>query len=75
MGRPMKYTVPERLDRLFSSKKAKEGDVIKRLRHQLLKYIPLEDLKNEVEKRDFHLAIVGEYVIITCFPGEIRFIT
>lgn len=71
MGRPKKYTVQQRLDKLFALKKVATGDVIKRHRHPLLTYIPIADLEAEVKKRHFHLAIVGDYVLIMCFPGPI----
>lgn len=71
MGRPLRYTVQERIDKLFSLKIARDGGVIKRLKHHVLRYIPLDDLKAEVQKRDYHLAIIGDYIVIFCFPGAL----
>lgn len=71
MGRPLKTTPKERMDRLLSTKVASSGSVIRRRKDKILRYMDIDYIKSECEKRSFHLAIIGEYLVIFCFPGPI----
>ncbi len=57
----------EFLDRLFSTKSANSGGIIRRKISEVDKYVSRQNLVEEVEARGFHMiATWDQYVIFCC---------
>lgn len=62
------------IDQIFNAQQANSGNVVRRSVDDVNKYASMQELMEEVKKRDYHLVECGDQVIIICNPGNIRIV-
>lgn len=60
------------LDEMFSSKSVKQGDVVRRRKANVDRFVPFHRLLARVQREQFHLIEIGDQYIIICNPGQLK---
>ena len=62
------------IDQIFEAQQVNSGNVVRRKIDDVNKYASMDELIEEVKKRQYHLVECGDQVLIICNKGSIRII-
>jgi hypothetical protein len=60
------------LNQLFSAGQTAQGNIVRRKKSSVAKYSSMQQLENEVRRRDFHMVETGDQVIVICNSGHLQ---
>ena len=54
------------IEQIFEAGQVAEGNIVRRKMSSVKKYAGALSLENEVRKRGFHMAVIGDQYVIVC---------
>jgi hypothetical protein len=69
----VKHMTPKKwINRIFESKIAKDGGIVRRSLASIDKFASRKALVHEINRREYHAVQVGEQCVIICNQGQIN---